>query len=321
MNTQSADSHAEHANRFFFGTLFGLLAALGYAVTNVFLRSVADCDAVWVSAAKAAPLVVLAGPWLLVQFGCGRRPVLPDGRVLVTLVLAGLIGQLGGNVLFQWSLGVVGIAVGVPLCLGTLILSGALLGRFFLNEPVSLRTLVSVVVLVVAITVLSFGAGDAQRAVAETLGSAEPASWGHLAAGVVAAGLSGLAYSVLGVVIRFGVQGRASLPATLFIIGLVGVISLGGLTWWRIGGEGMWATSPRTRPGCCWPGCSTRPPFGSLTKALQVVNVVYVNAMNAAQVALAAVAGMVFFREALSWQLLAGIVLTVVGLMLMKRNP
>jgi len=79
------------------------------------------------------------------------------------------------------------------------------------------------------------------------------------------------------------------------------------------------ATSRDDAAGCCWPGCSTRPPFGA-HQALQVVNVVYVNAMNAAQVALAAVAAWYSFGRPSPgncW----GIVLTVLGLMMMKRNP
>jgi DME family drug/metabolite transporter len=320
LNTSPPDSHAVHADQLFFGTLFGLLSALSYTAANVFLRSVAHCDAIWVSAVKATPLVVLAGPWLLVLVARGRR-VLPTWRILVTLAIAGLLGQLGGNVLFQWSLGVVGMALSVPLCLGTLIVSGALLGRIFLHEPLSVRTLISVAVLVIAITVLSSGAGQAQRAVAETMPTARATSSGwHLVAGVTAASLSGFAYSVLGVVIRHGVKGRASLPATLFTVGLVGVISLGGTTLWRIGWEGMCTTMRPDLAMMLLAGLCNAAAFLALVKALQVASVVYVNAMNATQAALAAIAGVLFFREALSGQLALGILLTVFGIVLMKRG-
>jgi drug/metabolite transporter (DMT)-like permease len=110
------------------------------------------------------------------------------------------------------------------------------------------------------------------------------------------------------------------LPATLFTIGLVGTISLGSVTWWRIGWDGMWATPGEDAILMLSAGLFNAAAFWALTKALQVVTVVYVNALNATQVALAAVAGMIFFREALSGQLVAGILLTALGLMLMKRS-
>jgi drug/metabolite transporter (DMT)-like permease len=319
LNARLPDSHTEPASEWFFGTLFGLLSALGYTAANVFLRSLVQCDVIWVSAMKASPLVVLAGPWLVIQLARGRE-TLPPPRVVVTLALAALVGQLGGNVMFQWSLGVVGMALSVPLCLGTLILSGAVLGRIFLGEPLTVRIVISVAILVIAIAVLSFGASEAQQAVAETIPSAEPASFWHLAAGVSAASMSGVAYSILGVVIRFGVKGRASLSLTLLTVGAVGVLSLGSLSVWRIGWEGMWTTPWSELTLMLMAGLFNAAAFLALTKALKIASVVYVNALNATQAAMAAVAGILFFQEALSGQLTFGIVLTVIGLVLMKRG-
>ena len=108
--------------------------------------------------------MLFVGPWVLMLAMRGQK-VLPRAGVVGKLILAGLVGQLGGNVLFQWSLGVVGMALAVPLALGTIILGGALLGRIFLHEPLTTKTLVSTLVLIVAITVLSLGADDAHRSV------------------------------------------------------------------------------------------------------------------------------------------------------------
>ena len=292
---------------------------MGYTAANVFLRSLVQCDAIWVSAMKASPLVVLAGPWLLVQLARGRETA-PPRRVLVTLALAALVGQLGGNVSFQWSLGVLGMALSVPLCLGTLILSGAVLGRVILREPLTVRILISTAILVTAIAVLSLGAGEAQQAVADTIPTAEPATFWHLAAGVAAAGLSGVAYAILGVVIRHGVKGQASLPVTLLTVGLVGVFSLGSLAVWRIGWEGMGATTRQDLVLMLMAGLCNAAAFLALANALKITNVVYVNALNSTQAAMAAVAGILLFQEALSGQLTLGILLTVIGLVLMSRG-
>ncbi len=60
--------------------------------------------------------------------------------------------------------------------------------------------------------------------------------------------------------------------------------------------------------------------FVALTKSLELVGVVYVNALNATQAAMAAVAGVLYFKEPLSAALGLGVVLTAGGLLLMKRG-
>jgi drug/metabolite transporter (DMT)-like permease len=301
------------------GTVCGLLSAVGYTFANSFLRSVADCDPVWVSTVKALPNVALVGPWLLGYYLRGL-PVLPAGNVLLKLAIAALIGQLGGNVLFQWALGVVGIALTVPLCLGTIILGGALLGRVFLNEPLTIRTLISTAILIASIFVLSLGAGEAQRSVASTLTDVKQTdSWWLLPAGVAAATSSGLAYAVLGVVIRYGVTGRASLPATMFVVGIVGAVSLGLLTFVRIGWQGVLDTHADDMALMLLAGIMNTVAFLALTKAFQLATVVYVNALNATQATMAAIAGVLFFHEALSAELAIGVLLTIVGLLIMRR--
>ena len=62
------------------------------------------------------------------------------------LVAAGLLGQLAGNVCFQFALGVVGISLAVQLTLGSMIVFGALLGRIFLHEPISTRMAASMLI-------------------------------------------------------------------------------------------------------------------------------------------------------------------------------
>ena len=67
-------------------------------------------------------------------------------------------------------------------------------------------------------------------------------------------------------------------------------------------------------------GVSNAVAFWALTKALQLTGVVYVNALNASQTAMAALAGVFFFQEAITLPLMAGVALTAVGLLLMKRR-
>ena len=83
--------------------------------------------------------------------------------MLVLTVLAGLCGQLAGNVCFQWSLGVVGIALAVPITLGSMILTGAISGTVVLGDQVTLEMIYASIVLILAICILSLGAGKPMR--------------------------------------------------------------------------------------------------------------------------------------------------------------
>ena len=97
----------------------------------------------------------------------GQR-IWPGAKLLAAIAAGGLLGQVGGNVSFQWSLDKVGVALAVSLCLGGMILSAAVMGRIFLAEPVTPRTTVALSLLLLAIVVLGIGADDAARSVAET---------------------------------------------------------------------------------------------------------------------------------------------------------
>jgi drug/metabolite transporter (DMT)-like permease len=181
--------------------------------------------------------------------------------------------------------------------------------------------LVSILVLIVAITVLSLGADDARLSMINSLDGSESAlDWWILAQGVAAATLSGLAYSVLGVVIRYGVTGRVSVSTTLFTISLVGIVGLGSWSLWRIGWDGMLSTEPSDFQIMLLAGLFNALAFMAITKAFQLASVVYVNALNATQAAMAAIAGVVFFQEAKSAELGLGVTLTIAGLLLMKAG-
>jgi len=296
------------------GTLCGLASAIIYTAANSFLRSVKHCDPVWVSAIKAVPTVDCMAPWLLAMHSRGQR-ILPAWRITFMIAAAGLFGQLVGNTSFQWALGEVGVALTVPLSLGGMIVSAAILGRIFLHEPVTPRAAISLGILLMAICVLSLGAGDARVSVVKT--AATPL---ELAAGVAAGCLAGFAYSVLNVVIRYAVLRGMPLPTTLFIVATGGLVSLSAIAWTRIGPAGMIATKPQDLTLMLLAGGCNTLAFLALTKSLQLTSVVYVNALNATQAALAALAGVLIFREAFSPWLVQGVLLTILGLAILTGS-
>jgi drug/metabolite transporter (DMT)-like permease len=230
--------------------------------------------------------------------------------MLAAISAGGLAGQLGGNILFQWSLAQIGVALTVPLSLGGMILFAAIFGRVFLHEPVTWRAASALALLLAAIFVLSLGARAASDEVA-----AAPLPLLGLIAGVGAACFSGMAYSVLNVVLRYCITRGAPLPTTLFTVSITGLVSLSLLAWLRIGGQGMLATTRAEWLLMLAAGLCNTVAFVSLTKSLQLTSIVWVNALNATQATLAALAGVLIFAEPLSPWLAMGIGLTVIGLL------
>jgi drug/metabolite transporter (DMT)-like permease len=295
------------------GTVCGLLSAAIYTCANGFLRAVHDCDPVWVSAVKAAPTVLAMSP-VLAYLAIGRQPIWPTPRHLALIAGGALLGQLGGNVAFQYSLDKIGLALTVPLTLGGMIVFAAALGRVFLAEPVTPRAIAALSLLLSSIGVLALGANAAGQAMAKTAAS----PW-ELTLGVAAGCASGMFYAMLNVILRHCITQGTRLPTTLFTVSLVGLVTLGFWSWLRIGPSGILATRPDDLATMLAAGACNTVAFLALTKSLQLTSVVYVNALNATQATLAALAGVLIFQEARSPWLLAGVALTIGGLMLLAR--
>ncbi len=305
----SADSAA------LWGAVYGTISAVGYTATNICLRSVTDCDPVWVTCVKTLPTVLAVGPWLIVRWSRGEQ-VFPPLRIVFMLIGAGLLGQFGGNVVFQWALGIVGIALTVPLCMGTIIIGSAVLGRLWLNESVNTMTVIAMGILIAAICVLSLGADDASEVVA---GLEQIPPW-LVTAAVIGGCVSGLSYAVLGVTIRRAVSDVSTVSATTFCIAMVGLTSFTPWTIYRLGIDGILATQWLDFTMMGLAGVFNVLAFLALTRALQITSLVYVNAMNASQVAMASIAGLLLFDEKASPVLAIGTALTVVGLLVMPRH-
>lgn len=294
-----------------FGTLCGLFSAFIYTCANSFLRAVHHCDPVWVSTIRAVPTVLLMGP-VLVILACRGQRWLPPPKLFALIVLGGMCGQLGGNICFQSALPIIGVALAVPLTMGGMIVSSAILGRVFLGEPITPRVLLALAVLLAAIGILIFGASDAARSM-----SGQAVSPWRLAAGVAAGCGAGAFYTVLNAILRYCVTRGAPLPSALFIVSTTGVFCLGLVAWLRVGTAGMFATTQIDLAIMLAAGVCNTVAFLALTKSLQLSSIVYVNALNATQATLAALAGVLIFGEKLSPYLIAGVGLTILGLMVL----
>ena len=219
---------------FLLGTVLSGVSSLAYSCSNVCLRWLAQCDPLLVSCIKAVPTLLFATALVLigVSRGTTRWPRMP---AFLGLAAVGVLAQLGGNGLFQWSMGEVGLALTVPLCAGTMIIAATILGRVWLGEGVTPRSAIALTILISAIGVLSLGAERAPQ-LAE-LATADAS----ISVGVRAACLSGVAYAILNVTIRRVVTGAMQMPVVLATVSSVGVVSLGLAGIARVG----WAPWPR----------------------------------------------------------------------------
>ncbi len=306
------------------GAFFGVASAVLYTLANIALRQCVGIDPFLVSAVKAAPTVLVLGPflgWMLVR----GEAVATSGRMVPRFIAAALIGQFVGNAAFQGALGMIGLAATVPITLGTMIIGAGVLGRVILHEPVRVRTAVAMVVLIASVIVLSLpdtqqsiGTESKQSLTSETGGTDRSILW----LGSLLAAASGAAYALFGVMMRQSLTGGLSAPLTMFISGAVGTISLWTMTLFRLGPETLafvpsneWATMFAA-------GCLNFTAFVALSASLKSLPVVAVNLINASQVAMAAAAGIVLFAEPITSSLVLGIALTFVGLgILAGRRP
>jgi DME family drug/metabolite transporter len=137
--------------------------------------------------------------------------------------------------------------------------------------------------------------------------------------GVAAAALAGAVYALLNVTIRHSVT-RTALPcAVAFLVPLTGAVSLGPIALVRSGVPALSSASVELILLMAAAGLFNIIGFLAFIYGLQRTTVVYANAVNASQVAMAAVAGMTIFAEPPNPWLLLGIGLTIVGIVWIDR--
>lgn len=284
---------------------------------NICMRQLTllQCDPCWAIFGRESVTAILVGGWLAYQVLRGRA-ALPSGRALILLLLVALLVEAVGNVCNQWALGIVGLAVTIPTIFGTMITSGAIIGRFWLGESVSLRSVAAIGVLLLALVLL----GLAAKAATDAAGSrATTAS--VLVMAVVVAGLAGTIFALLTATIRHAVTGTVAPGVVAFLVPLMGVVSLGPISVARLGLPVLTHTSAEQFLVMAAAGVFNLIGFLAIIFGLQRTTVVYANVVNASQVAMAALAGVLLFHEAPNLWLVLGVGLTILGIVGIDRPP
>lgn len=305
------------SDRLILATILALISAVSYTISNLGLREVAKPGnfdwAIWVTCLKAVPVSLIAWGIIFVKWGRGLS-ALPPQRLFLPLILTGVMMQFGGNFLFQMSLGLGGLALTVPLCFSTIILTGAILGRIFLNERITSQVLLAIACLIISICCLSFGAEDATASIQKDLTTTS------ILLAIFTATLSGVAYGTCGVVIRKMVSGNIPVSATVVLMCTTGVVCLGLTSLFRLGWDQMMALTGHEFKYILLAGVLNALAFFCVSNALKHAPVTFVNICNASQAAMAAVLGVLWFHEAFTGWLLTGTILTIVGIILMRKK-
>lgn len=298
--------------------LCGMSAAF-YSVAGILMRRAAglQIDPTVAVSIREAVTVAIVAPWVVSLLLRGISPGLSLQAVGV-LAAVSTVSQIVGNLLHQWALGVVGISIVVPSSFAAVLITGPLLGRLFLREPVSARSWAAVGIVIVAIVLLSSGARAADAPAVGTPAATNSSM--RILAAVLGSALAGMTYAALTVVIRNHVSREASAAAVMLIVTGMGVLTVGPISAFRVGWEGWRELSTESWAWLLGAGTINFAGFISLTVGLRLTPVVHANILSAAQVAIAAAAGLLIFREPLTPTLIIGAALTIFGILLIGTS-
>ena len=299
------------------GVMLGLTAAVTYSVANLALRGLAHPDGgvgwdMWIAGTKAFPTFFAA----IVLLGIRRyrgQTSFASWSFVWPIALAAIFNQLGGNFAFQMSLSVIGLAISVPICFASIICSGAIVGRYVLGDRVSVRTGISMGLMVASIMFLSTAAKIRTTEVPTAT------DW-DTADGVALAVISGLAYGITGVYIRKAVRSHMPVAATLFLFSAAGFLILCPLSLCLLPIQTIVATTPAEWVTIAIAGIFNAAGFYAITHAMRHLTISRANVINASQNALCAVGAVLIFNESLSIFGLVGIGLTIAGLLTLDRR-
>lgn len=319
--------------------LLGLFAATSYSIANMALRGLSKTDGgagwdMWVAGTKALPTFAMAVSLLLAKRFRGES-AFPAWALIWPIALAALFNQLGGNLGFQMSLRAIGLAIAVPVCFASIICSGAVVGRIILNDPVSVRTGISMGLMVASIVFLSTAArARTETPVTENNPSPlkqslttltanpslqKPAPLG-VPAGITLSVISGLCYGVTGVFIRRAVRSHLSVDVTLFLFSAAGFLVLCPLSLCILPIQTIRDSTPLEWTTIAIAGVFNALGFFAITHAMRHLTISRANVINASQNAMCAIGAVFVFGESLATAGLIGIGLTIAGLLVLDRK-
>jgi drug/metabolite transporter (DMT)-like permease len=229
-------------------------------------------------------------------------------------MVVGALTQLAATLPLLWAMAVVGLAIAITLSLGTSLITTAMLGRFVLGERVSGQSLGAIGLLIAAVVCLTFGVEGAA-----TLPSTETGFSFSFALAIAVSCVAGVIYGLLNVSVRRSVTGGVPAGFVALVIPTMGVVCLAPACFWRLGPSGILATPAEDALVMLVSGLLNVIAWFAIIRGLQTTSAVHANVLTASQVAMAALAGILLFEEAITLSLVAGVVMTIAGMVMIDR--
>jgi drug/metabolite transporter, DME family len=311
------------------GTLCCIGAALGYSISNTFIRFLSvNIDQIWIVTIRESTASLFLLPLLLYEARNGRLSW-GTPRARWTIIGCTSIMQLFANIPSVWAMSKVGMVVAVPIFLGINLVFAAIWGQLLLKQKVTLNAILAIGLLIVAILVFNFGATEVHESIAETVETHE--TFGFIGNGwittlaVLAACLAGLAFSQEGIAMTYAMEQGMSIVAVAWIVPTVGMVLFLPIkmmmTDWSFVNSVINLDHIQiiiAILGMCLANASS---FLMVTTGFRLITVVHVNVINSSQVALCAVCGILFFNEPASPLIVLGLVLSIIGITLISIRP
>jgi drug/metabolite transporter (DMT)-like permease len=253
---------------------------------------------------------------ILAQFVRGKA-VFPPKREMAILLAVGAAVQLIGNMGFLWSMSKVGLAVTIPANSSTQLVICAIFGWLILGERVSFRSKWAIAILIVALALLGAGLATADARSTVEAGSSSFSA----ILGVAVACIAGTSFASLSIAMRRSMTLRIPQSTLLLFVAGVGVATMWPLSIYRVGIDGLLATTPTMWLWLLGAGVFNLIGFFGFAKGLELTSVVHASVLSASQVAMAAAIGMVCFGEPRDAWLILGVLMTVLGIVLIDRPP
>jgi len=293
------------------GELWALLAALTYALNNVFTGAAVhghDLNYLVGVTLRALPTLVIS---CVVGWGLRRRPrpaVSPVGDWRLALALLGnslLTFVIAGPLQFA-ALQAGGVVITSPIT-GTQVLWGALVAAIFLHEALNRRMVLGIVVTILGIAFLAWGKSG---------GVVLSARW-WLA--IPYATATALCWSLAGVLITYAMRRGVDRFQALALAVCISLACLN--VYLLVSGDIIaYKTTPRQLLLSVFiAGIFGAVALISITSAMAFTSIASANSINSLQVALAPLIAWAFVGEHMNVPMVLGILLILVGVVVVQR--
>jgi len=324
--TSSARGFRPHLGQ---GELWALVAALAYALNNIFVRvAVRDYDLNYMMGVslRATPTFLFA---LLMGWGAKRRnpdaiSPISDYKLAAMLVGYGLLTFVIANPLLFAALRAGGILIASPVT-GTQALWAGLIAALFLHEPLSRTTVGGMVITIAGIALLAVGqSGSTQASPTVRLSpSALLRTGAHGEAWWLAVPFAlgtALCWAISGVLVTGAMRRGVDRFWALAVATGSGIAAL-NLTLLLTGDIGLYATTPlMAQVSLLLAGLLNAVALVSITTALSLTTVASATTLNSLQIGLAPLFAWLFLGERLDLLMAGGILLVVVGAITVQRT-